>query len=722
MGATGFMAHISEDGARIQSLLDHLDKVACLAERFCAPFGAAGLGYCIGKTHDLGKYSREFQRRIRGESIHVDHSTAGGQYIALQDKGALGRMAAYCILGHHGGLPDGGSSVDSSDETTLNGRLKRNLPDYSAFDQDIGQSGDPFGLSRLMPPDFTPKDGFSVAFLTRMLYSALVDADWLDTEAFMAEGRVVRGAFSTQKVLCEKLMGYLTAFQDRAEESELNAMRNVLLQDCAQAADNPRGLFTLTAPTGSGKTLSSAAFALRHAAEKGLSRVIYVVPYNTIIEQNAAVFEGIFGIDDVVQHHGGVQYEADEDSPEYRKLLATENWDAPFIVTSSVRFFESLYANKPSACRKLHNIANSVIILDEAQMIPLLHLIPCVRVLEELVVHYACTVVLATATQSSLDSFFEALEPKEIVKDPQGMYEFFRRVTFERLPGTVSDEDLAERLQAHEQVLCIVNTRKKAQVLTGLLGDDAFHLSTTMVPAHRSHVLSEIRMRLKDGERCRVISTSMIEAGVDVDFPVVYREKAGLDSIIQAAGRCNREGKQDTSASMVYVCATEEGVQRYNAQHVNAYEHVERNYEDIASLDAVQAYFEHLRYIIGREALDKNRVIMDFNEGTGSLSFPFKAVAQKFKLIDDASKTVIVPVDEEAERLLVQLRYAGPSRAVLRALQHYSVSLYESDIRRLEEFGVIEHIDEDMCVLSKLCYDERCGVILVPKGGQALFV
>jgi CRISPR-associated endonuclease/helicase Cas3 len=455
----------------------------------------------------------------------------------------------------------------------------------------------------------------------------LVDADWLDTEAFMKDGEVVRGDFATTDTLWKRLQNHLLGLQETALKTDVNPQinlkRKALLNNCIQAADEPRDLFTLTAPTGSGKTLSSAAFALKHAVKKGLRRVIYVVPYNTIIEQNATVFEDIFGQENVLQHHSGVQYDSDENSPEhekvYRKLLATENWDAPFIVTSSVRFFESLYGNKPSVCRKLHNIANSVIILDEAQMVPLPHLIPCVRALEELVLHYNCTVVLATATQANLNGFFERLEPKEIVEDPPGMYEFFRRVTFETLPNALNDEDLVKRLQSHKQVLCVVNTRKRAQMLIESLGNDAFHLSTTMVPAHRTHVLSTIRKRLNDGDSCRVVSTSMIEAGVDVDFPIAYREQAGLDSIIQTAGRCNRKGKEKISSSKVYIFSTEDGVQRHIAQNTAAFAHIERNYEDIASLGAIQAYFEQIHEIVGREAWDRDSVVKSYDKGARSI-------------------------------------------------------------------------------------------------------
>jgi CRISPR-associated endonuclease/helicase Cas3 len=720
------IAHRREDGAE-QTVLEHLIGTAELARDFAAPFKAGNLAYDSGLCHDLGKYSSDFQRRIRGANISVDHSTAGGQYLWEQSNNTFGKMAAYCIMGHHAGLPDGGLIGNASDGSTLHAKMERAVPDYSAYRQDFEQGG--ISLSRAFPK-FMPEDGFSAAFLTRMVYSALVDADWLDTEAFMNKSGIVRGAFDSIASLQAKLQSHLEKkFPKEAPKTTLNSMRDVLLENCIQNAADPIGLYTLTAPTGSGKTLSNLAFALHHAKQNGHKRVIYVVPYNTIIEQNARVFEGILGADNVVQHHSGVQYATDENDPDYKKLLATENWDAPLIVTSSVRFFESLYANKPSVCRKLHSIASSVVILDEAQMIPLPHLIPCVRALVELVKHYNCTVVLATATQSSLNAYFQdyGLEPREMVNDPQEMYEFFRRVQFEELPEGLSYEELGERIAIHKQALCIVNTRKAAQAVVDLLGEGAFHLSTTMIPIHRTDMLSEIRTRLKEGRECHVVSTSMIEAGVDVDFPVVYREKAGLDSIIQAAGRCNREGKRKPEESKVFVFSmageSVQAVQKLIAQNISAYEHVVRNckqFNDIVSLESIRVYFEQLRYYIGKKGLDKNNAVGLFNDGVNTLSLPFKEVAKKFRLIEHNTRSVFIPYDA-AEVLLTRFRNGERSRELFRAAQQYSVSLYDSDLSKLDELGAIEHIDEEVLVLQEQYYSERYGVSLSPEGGMALF-
>jgi CRISPR-associated endonuclease/helicase Cas3 len=372
----------------------------------------------------------------------------------------------------------------------------------------------------------------------------------------------------------------------------------------------------------------------------------------------------------------------------------------------------------------LHNIANSVIVLDEAQMIPITYLMPCIWALKELVTHYNSTVVLATATQSSLDEYFLPLTITEIVEEPKEMYEFFKRVTYEKLETPLSDEDIAAHIESHNQVLCIVNTRKRAQAIAELLGDDVYHLSTTMVPAHRTRVLAEIRRRLKHDETCKVISTSIIEAGVDVDFPAVYREKAGLDSVIQAAGRCNREGKERRENAKVYVFTTQDPAPPLIAQNIAAYEHATRNNDDIASLDAIKSYFEQVRYIIGNEGLDKKGILKDLKEGSESLMFPFRKISEEFKLIDNLTRAVIVPYNKEAKEFISRLRNGERSRELFRAVQKYSVSLYESDMREPLGIGDIKCIDEndkEIFVSTESYYNEQYGVSLSPKGGKALF-
>lgn len=702
-----FIAH--KEDSREQTIWEHVMGTAEYAETFAEIFGAGKFARSIALFHDIGKYSEKFQSRIRGAKIQVDHSTAGAKYLYKSNQNILGKIAAYCISGHHGGLPDGGSPSQPR-EGELYARLQKELDDHSALISDFK------GIeSALTEPHVTVKNGFQASFLTRMVYSCLVDADWLDTEHFMS-GDLPRGEFENVCNLWRLYQKKLKRFEQPT--GELNILRTEILNNCLTSAEGTSGLFTLTAPTGSGKTISSMAFALKHAVKQNKRRVIFVVPFNTIIEQNAEVFEKMLGSENVLQHHSGIAYSNDEQSPDYRKLLATENWDAPVIVTSSVRFFESLFANKPSDCRKLHNITGSVVVFDEAQMIPLPYLIPCVEAIKELVMNYCCSVVLATATQSSLNTYLHPLVPKEIIQKPKEMYEAFKRVSYDCSLGKLTDDDLVDLLTRHDQVLCIVNTRKRAQVLANKI-DGALHLSTTMYPLHRSDVLTEIRRKLEQDKPCIVISTSLIEAGVDIDFPVVYREKAGLDSIVQAAGRCNRENKRSRDKSIVYVFEGEDRPHGSAAQNISAYEHAARQISDISSIEAIKLYFEQLRYIIGQENLDRKTVVQAFNDGAREgFSLPFECVAKSFHLIEENTKTIYVLI--RAPELDVRLRAGERSRELFRELQKYTVSLRRSDLFKLDH--QFEHLDDEILLLTiRDLYNKKIGIELSSEGGVGLF-
>ena len=737
-----FLAHRCEDG-REQPILEHLRGAAGRARDFAAGFNGGQFAHDVALCHDIGKYSALFQRRIRGASVTADHSTPGGQ--ALWERAdsptVLKMAAAYCVMGHHSGLPDGGSGQDMPDDPTLHGRLQRKTEDCSRFKDELE-------LPRFEPPGLVLSDGFGAAFFIRMIFSALVDADFLDTEAFMQGGRP-RGKAADMAALRDELLTGIEKFLNPAEPvSELNARRTALLKNCLAKAGREPGLFTLTAPTGSGKTIAGLAFALAHAAKYHKQRVIYVVPYNTIIEQNAAVFEDLLGAENVLQHHSQILYD-DEGDEMLRKRLATENWDYPLVVTSSVQFFESLFGSRTSVCRKLHNIAGSVLIFDEAQMLPVPYLIPCVRAIRELVQNYGCTAVLATATQSSLERYFENMTPEEIADNPMELYAFMRRSTIAVLREPLTDEDLAGLLGGHEQVLCVVNTRKGARELFERLKkaqpDGAFHLSTLMYPAHRAGVLRKIRRRLKDGRPCRVVSTSLVEAGVDLDFPAVYREEAGLDSIVQAAGRCNREGKRLAADALTYVFSSADHKPPQNIrQNVDAARSALGTFADAASPEAVRAYFEQLFFAKGRDALDSKQVVSAFNDGLKSFSFPFKTAASKFRLIEQDTQTVFVlgapsaddyrarggaeltqeEISAEKTELEARLRRGERSRELFRKLGPYSLSPYRRDFQNLLDAGAIETLDRDdqIFLLPAMHYDSECGAALSPEGGQGIFL
>lgn len=554
---------------RLHGLQDHLLAVSALAASFANPFNATAWAAGAGRWHDLGKFRAPFQRYIRistglepqgahleGAPGRVTHSTAGALW-AQQKSGAAGRVLAYLIAGHHAGLHDWTAGLEY--------RLSQ---DDARSELDESLSADPASdiLDQSdLPPDLraTPGGAEGFALWVRMLFSCLVDADFLDTEAFMDAAKAGRrGDWPEISSLRARFEAQMLELDRNASHTPVNALRREVRSHCLAAAVLPPGLFSLTVPTGGGKTLSSMAFALEHARRHGKRRIVYVIPYTSIIEQTADIFRGLFG-DAVIEHHSNA--ESDPEQETARSRLACENWDAPIVVTTSVQCFESLFAARPSRCRKLHNLVDSVIVLDEAQLLPPDFLQPILDVLNLLTRHYGVTVVLSTATQPALASrdYFDPQKKirgldqvREIIPDPDELYRRLKRVDV-RLPAdwrtAIAWEDLAGRLTAHESVLAIVNTRRHARELHRLMPAGTLHLSALLCGAHRSAVIAGIKSRLAAGIPTRVISTQLVEAGVDLDFPVVYRALAGLDSIAQAAGRCNREGRLPTGEVHVFI-------------------------------------------------------------------------------------------------------------------------------------------------------------------------
>ena len=527
-----YLAHTNENGEE-QTLLEHLRNTADLSGKFANSFGAYEWGYNCGLLHDIGKYSLKFQERLHGNNEMVDHSTAGAKWCWNQ-KGAH-QFLSYCIAGHHAGLPDTGGASDTSAQGTMMGRLKKRLEDYQRFSEEIE-------IPELKTLPFQPVEGenldFFASMLIRMIYSCLVDADYLDTERFM-DGESIRNNGEPIERLYEKLESHISGWLDNDDLNTINGRRTEILKHCIEMGKEKKGIFRLTVPTGGGKTVSSLAFALKHAKEHHMERIIYVIPYTSIIEQNAKIFADILGQDNVLECHSSVEYELNEELKPAQ--LAAENWDKPVIVTTSVQFFESLFSNKPSKCRKLHNMTNSVIIFDEAQMIPNDYLKPCVSALEQLLRYYGSSIVLCTATQPALKKLLSPdIKITELCARMDEQFSFFKRVSIKNL-NKITQIELIQRLQQENQALCILNTKKRAQnIYQSIKGEGVYHLSTSMYPVHRKRVLNVIRERLQKQEKCIVVSTSLVEAGVDLDFQTVYRQLAGADSIIQAAGRCNR--------------------------------------------------------------------------------------------------------------------------------------------------------------------------------------
>ncbi|GKT26018.1 CRISPR-associated helicase Cas3' [Acidovorax sp. SUPP3334] len=739
-GAPRFYAH-SVEGAGPQGwqpLADHLHAVGRGAGEFASVFGGQALAQVIGHLHDLGKYTLPFQERLRGSPLRVDHSTWGAR-IAQERLGAMGQLLAYGIAGHHAGLANG---QGEGERTALADRLSSELPVlHPGWEQDIAL---PSGLST--PEGFKPYNAqgrqqakerhpFQLAFLARMLFSCLVDADFLDTEAFYntAENRPDQrrggGTPPTLAALREQLDVSLTQFQPTGD---VNRLRADILGHVRSQAEHEPGLFSLTVPTGGGKTLASLAFALDHAILHGLQRVIFVIPFTSIVEQNAAVFRkalGPLGEAAVLEHHSAfVEQPAPRNDPEKyqsdRKLrLAMENWDAPIVVTTAVQFFESLFAAKPSQCRKLHHIAGSVVILDEAQTMPLHLLRPCVAAIDELARNYRTSVVLCTATQPALEApAFEGglTGVRELAPEPARLFRQLERVRVRHM-GTLSDDALAAEMRSREQVLCIVNNRRHARAVYQAMADlpGARHLTTLMCAKHRSAVLAEVRQMLKDGEPCRVVSTSLIEAGVDVDFPAVLRAEAGLDSIAQAAGRCNREGRRDLAASEVLVFANENpdwAPPPELTQYAQAAREVLRQDEsDPLSPEAISRYFALLYWQKGGDALDKPNLLGLLRDSRID-SLPLETLATKFRMIDSVQMPVIVPYDSDAKGFLRDLEHAEGSVGLARKLQPYLVQLPRQGFDALYQAGAVIPVapqkwgEQFMVLAHEGLYDPQFGL------------
>jgi CRISPR-associated endonuclease/helicase Cas3 len=715
VSTTSYFAHSSSnpDKSDWQPLSAHLQGVGTLASQYASAFHASEMAQIVGLVHDLGKYTTKFQARLSGSSERTDHATAGAQEL-FKRYSDLGKLLAFAVAGHHAGLANG---IDEGhDRSTLISRLDKKIDSLDAIWQSEINLPNTVTPPQLLPSHAEKREGFQFAFLLRMVFSCLIDADRTDTQCYslsLKNKPFPRTNFPSLAALRDKLNGHLNSFSSKTARSELNQLRYEILTHAQAQAALPPGLFSMTVPTGGGKTLSSMAFALDHAlvhAEShNLRRVIYVIPFTSIIEQNAKVFKDAFGdlSHAVVEHHSafdrealtkGLPLKAKADYTDKLRIVM-ESWDAPIIVTTAVQFFESLFADRPSACRKLHNIAGSVIILDEAQTLPLKLLRPVMAAIDELARNYRCTVVLCTATQPALlkeHGFHNGLENvREIAPDPANLFVKLKRTQIQSL-GVQTDEQLAAHLREHSQVLMIVNNRRHARKLYDEIKvqPGAYHLSTLMIAKHRSTVLSEVRKKLLAGEPCKLISTSLIEAGVDVDFPRVYRAETGLDSIAQAAGRCNREGKRPLDDSIVSVFESPDWPAPTElAQLTGNMRMVLRTHAgDLLAPEAMQLYFKYVYNGKGTE-LDSKGILKMHSDHARKLTFPFQNIAKAFTMIESHLLPVIVPCDKGAEKLIDDLRFADSVGSIARSLQPYLVQVPKAGFDALRSAGAISCIE-----------------------------
>lgn len=696
-----------EDGRWIiQTNDEHQQGVARLAESFADAVGLGSWGRVLGLLHDKGKERTAFQAYIRRSSGYdpttkptEEHTHAYvGALLAEKLYPGLSILLANAIASHHSGLHDAGD---------LEEILKKSLPEEVTIPAKCELAASPFQCQQ---KDFH--------HIIRWLFSCLVDADWLDTEAFMDKDRAAgRNNQATITELQPMLMAHLEKLNASAEPTKVNEIRRRVQQRAVEMAGEPQGFYSMTVPTGGGKTLSSLAWAMNHAARHNLDRIIIAIPYTTIIAQTAETLRGIFGAENVLEHHSAMREDDFRENDPRR--LATENWDAPIVVTTNVRLFESMYAARPSACRRLHNIARSVLILDEAQSLPREFLNPIVHALDTYRRLFHTTVLFTTASQPVLAGNHRGCNPRvefkglenvvELIPREWKLYDSLRRaeIAVDNTPETY--DAVARKISAHARVLAVVNTRCDAQELYSRLPDDKsrMHLSRMMCAAHLRAKIEEMKRRLADGSPLRVVATQLIEAGVDIDFPVVYRAEAGLDSVLQAAGRCNREGQQ-LDKGHTYVFSLK-GEHRVPLGSINDGNEARLNLgpdRDWLAPETMTDYF--LQLYARTSTFDKEeieRLIYNMRD------MNFSTVAERFHLIEDNGIPIVVPYGDSS-KLTEELRQHDLTRRLIRQLGDYTVTVHRRDFETLHQAGVIEDVQGINVLTDKRCYKDETGLVI----------
>jgi CRISPR-associated endonuclease/helicase Cas3 len=683
--------------------------------------------------HDAGKGTPEWQAYLNGKSGYneeassenehtpqkCEHSAPGAKLAEELFGKGLGRFLSYCIAGHHAGLPDWTGSPSS-----LEFRLQHT--GTNAIHDELKTALN--GIGPKAPPwKFNPND-LDIPLWIRMLFSCLIDADRLNTEKYMRpEKSKEREGYSAIPELHKRFNAYMKAKtkspQGLFDENVYHARQQVLA-DCRRAAEMPPGFFSLTVPTGGGKTLSSMAFALKHAEIYGKKRIIYVIPYTSIIEQNAQVFRDVFGDNEIVEHHSNL----DEEETSVRSRLAAENWDAPVIVTTSVQFFESLFAAKTSRCRKLHNIANSVIILDEAQLVPRDYLEPILETMRLLVEHYRVSIIICTATQPVFEKQktfpdFPGLPEnsvREIIHDVAGLYKKLERVQVELPPDIslpVEWKNLAGELSICDQALCVVSDRKSCRELHALMPKGTYHLSALMCAQHRSDVIAEIKDKLANGESVRVISTQLVEAGVDIDFPVVYRALAGLDSIAQAAGRCNREGRLNLEGKLGKVVIFKAprrapaGILRQATETAESM--LNKGLKNPVDQSVFVPFFREL-YHWKAGTLDTKDIMKLLKPIFPEMEIQFRSAADSFNIINNANQRAILVPYGEGKKCIDLLGKTGiPETKILRKLQRYTINIYTDQFFTLQNRGSLKPVIPGIFALNNTVeYSDQVGLLV----------
>ena len=758
------IAHTRENGS-IQSLSEHIEGVAQHCAQFLEQAGLpelAPLGRLLAQLHDAGKAQPAFQRYILGNSEQkAPHSAAGAllatsllyelsQVLQLKKLPRSSQLLAYAISGHHRGLYDYGELETKLKDIDTKDRCKKAEGDLSELMSEVQNWVKEHGAKTeayLRKLASRVEEEEQAQALIRLLFSCLVDADFLDTEAFMDEERKGRrheatSGYASLEVLRDRLTKHMEGF---STEGAINEARRAFLNQCrAHGRTCPKGYYSLFLPTGGGKTLSSMAWALETALKHGAKRIIYVIPYTSIITQTAGIFREIFGEEHVLEHHSDISFaggEASQEAERYeRTRLLAENWDAPIIVTTNVQFFESLFSHKVSRNRKVHSIANSVVVFDEVQMFPTEFLSPMLRLLDDLKHIYGTQLLFCSATLPPFDKdhsspfkkvndyhqLSDAIQP--IVPEDPELFKVFDRVIYHLEEKTYATEELAQALGQHASALCIVNSRRDASQLyrtlleTGKEAQEVIHLSRNMCSAHLKERIAEIRQRLKEDIPTIVISTQLIEAGVDIDLPIVYRAMSGLDSIVQAGGRCNREGKRPAPGE-VYVFSLSDGGKAFGAiaqgQHATRFllDNTEAQTYTSIPLELIEAYYR--RYYSSVGSFDMKHVIEDLydEDEAKRWRFDFEQASDAFKLIDNVDHDLFVPYARGKELIdELQGQTLHLDRRTMRELQQYHVSISQWEYEELKKARLLSEVvvnrdtKQTILVLAPQGYDEALGV------------
>lgn len=716
-----FIAHkkVNNEGKEvIQTVREHCENVAVLAKNYSVP-EFKELIYICGLLHDIGKYQIDFQRRISGENIAVEHSTCGAKVVqeSFTDQDVpvcIEHIMESCIAGHHTGIPDTGSMTDTCDMPTLEGRLQRTFQDYSVYKQEI--SVPELSVNEILA--FLSRDCDNVdmlmdkvAFLTRYVFSCIVDADSIDTAAFKGIDKKIHMAsdfVTCNKILEDRLKGFTAA-------TDLQKARTVLQQQVLNNEEDGE-VFLMNMPTGSGKTLCSMKYALDRAIKNNKKRIIYIIPYNSIIDQTAKEFENMFGkYANILRHQS--TYNGIEKGEDYSDTLriASENWDADIIITTAVQFFDSFYSNKRRKLRKMHSMANSILIFDEAHLMPHDYFQPCLEAVGFLVRYLDSEAVFLTATMPDYNDLFKRftfpdIRVVDLVKD-RSLFHVFNKCAFRDL-GSLTSFELIKKAKAYASALIVVNKKKTAKEIYEACTGEKYHLSTYMTGYDRDKVITTIKQRLVQLEkdfhgmadipperRIVVVSTSLVEAGVDMDFASAFRELSGLDNILQTGGRCNREGKLNDACT--YVFDFEEEFKTKPSVKSNITKSIINRYPDFSCDKAIEEYYNEL-YRADEDILEAHSI---HNKQYGDYStIMFKKYAEEFNIIESNSISIVIPETEECSKVFSSLPWLESTMGASRKVQRYTCSIYHNEFDVLKAQNALEDYETGIWFLTNTDY------------------